>query len=200
MEITETLMFERSAAIATGLNADEIYMRYQRNDRVNWRRSQKFSNLLVCPRSGLTMDEIDKIIARSSAKFGKVPNVFVIDYIQLVRGKGSRYERVSDAAEEAKVLAKKWNCIGIVISQIGRKKKEHGDESDIQEVTLFDGKESGSLENSCGVMLGLWKTSKTEMKCRVLKNTKGTAGSEAYIQIQGGSFIMSPSTTYSKAA
>lgn len=198
MEITETLMFERSAAIATGLNAEEIYMKYARGEAVNWKRSRKFNNLLVCPRSGLTMEDVDQLIARSSAKFGKVPNVFVLDYIQLIRGKGSRYDRVSDAAEQAKVLAKKWNCIGVVISQIGRKKKEQGDESEIQEVSLFDGKESGSLENSCGVMLGLWKTSKTEMKCRVLKNTKGTAGSEANIEIQGGTFIMNPSASYAK--
>jgi hypothetical protein len=41
------------------------------------------------------------------------------------------------------------------------------------EVGLYDGKESGSLENSCGVLLGIWKTSQIEMNCKVLKNTKG---------------------------
>jgi len=192
LEITETLMFERSAAIATGLSAEEIYMKYSRGESVNWKRSGKFKNLLVCPRSGITMKDIDETIARSSAKFGKVPNVFVIDYIQLIRGKGSRYERVSDAAEEAKVLAKKWNCIGVVISQIGRKKVAEGDENQIQEVNLCDGKESGSLENSCGVMLGIWKTTKTELTCRVLKNTKGTGGSEARMVLEGGSFVIRP--------
>jgi hypothetical protein len=44
------------------------------------------------------------------------------------------------------------------------------------EVSLCDAKESGSFENSCSVVLGMWKTSKTDMKCRVLKNTKGLAG------------------------
>jgi hypothetical protein len=59
-------------------------------------------------------------------------------------------------------------------------------------VSLYDGKESGSLENSCRVLLGMWKTSKTEMLCRVLKNTKGLAGNTVAMRIRGGTFIIEP--------
>jgi hypothetical protein len=104
-----------------------------------------------------------------------------------------RYERVSEACEETKRLAKKWNLIGIILSQIARKNRsEANTEEEIREVSLYDGKESGSLENSCSVLLGMWKTSKTEMKCRVLKNTKGLAGNTVAMKIRGGAFIIEP--------
>jgi replicative DNA helicase len=72
-----------------------------------------------------------------------LPRVFVIDYAQLVRGHGSRYDRMSDTCEETKRLAKKWNAIGIIISQVSR---PAGD-SDNSEVGLYDAKESGSFES-----------------------------------------------------
>lgn len=192
LEVTETLIFERSAAISSGLDAEEVFHTYKKGKSVNWQRSEKFKNLFVCPRSNMSMQDIDEYIARSSAKIGKSPEVFVIDYLQLVRGKGNRYERISDAAEEAKVLAKKWKSIGIVISQIGRKKKDDDADTSVLVPTLQDAKESGSIENSVGLMLGVWKTAKNEMRCKVLKNTKGLAGQEVSMSIVGGTFAIVP--------
>jgi hypothetical protein len=65
----------------------------------------------------------------------------------------------------------------IILSQIARKyRSEANTEEEIREVSLCDATESGSFENLCSVVLGMWKTSKTDMECRVLKNTKGLAG------------------------
>jgi hypothetical protein len=186
-------MFERGAAIATGINTTEVHHRYREGDRVEWRSGGKMSNLLVSTRS-MNMKQIDELISRSSAKLGSVPRVVVIDYVQLVKGEGSRYERVSEACEEAKRLAKEWNLIVIILSQIARKSRsEANTEEEIREVNLNDAKESGSFENSCSVVLGMWKTSPTEMKCRVLKNTKGLAGNTVAMKIRGGTFIIEPS-------
>jgi len=193
LEITETLLFERNVAIVTGQHAESVFSTYKGGQRANWQRGDKFKNLYVCPRSNMSMKDIDEHIARSSAKIGKSPDVFVIDYLQLVRGKGSRYERISDAAEEAKVLAKKWKAIGIVISQIGRKQKKDDEEDDhINIPTLQAAKDSGSIENSVGLMLGVWKTSRQEMRCKILKNSKGTPGQEVAMKIEGGSFRITP--------
>ncbi len=193
LEITETLLFERNAAIATGKAAEGVFDCYKSGNSMNWQRGEKFKNLYVCPRSNMSMQDIDEHIARSSAKIGKSPDVFAIDYLQLVRGKGNRYERISDAAEEAKVLAKKWKAIGIVISQIGRKQKKEGEEEDhINVPTLQAAKDSGSIENSVGLMLGVWKVSREEMRCKILKNSKGTPGQEVAMRIEGGSFRISP--------
>ena len=128
-------------------------------------------------------------IGRASAKLGCLPRVFVIDYAQLVRGNGSRYDRMSETCEEAKRLAKKWNAIGIIVSQVSRPKDKDDDDS---ELTLYDAKESGSFENSCGLVLSVGKTTKTELKCRVLKNTRGTAGQEAAAKLIDNTYIIEP--------
>ena len=192
LEISGPLMFERGAAIATGIDTGEVHHRYREGDRVEWRSDGKMSNLLVSTRC-MNMKQIDELISRSSAKLGSLPRVVVIDYTQLIRGEGTRYERVSEACEETKRLAKKWNLIGVILSQIARKNRnEANTEEEIHEVSLCDAKESGSFENSCSVVLGLWKTSKTDMKCRVLKNTKGLAGNTVAMKIRGGTFIIEP--------
>ena len=192
LEISGPLMFERGAAIATGIDTTEVHHHYREGDRVDWRSGGKMSNLLVSTRS-MNMKQIDELISRSSAKLGSVPRVVVIDYIQLIKGEGTRYERVSEACEETKRLAKKWNLIAVILSQISRKNRNDANtEEEVREVSLYDGKESGSLENSCSVLLGMWKTSTTDMKCRVLKNTKGLAGNTVAMKIRGGTFIIEP--------
>ena len=56
-------------------------------------------------------------------------------------------------------IAKKWNLIAIILSQIARKyRSEANTEEEIREVSLCDAKESGSFENSCSVVLGMWKS------------------------------------------
>jgi replicative DNA helicase len=98
------------------------------------------------------MPEIDERIGRASAKLGCTPRVFVIDYAQLVRGPGSRYERMSATCEESKRLAKKWNAVGIIVSQVARP-----DDDGDNQVGIYDAKESGSFENSCGLVLASGK-------------------------------------------
>jgi KaiC/GvpD/RAD55 family RecA-like ATPase len=186
-------MFERAAAIATGIETGEIEKRYLCGEGVEWQAGGKLEKLLVCT-AGVNMKQVDEEICRSSAKFGCTPKVFVVDYIQLIRGAGNRYERVSEAREEAKRLAKKWNTVAILISQISRKQNdgEPAEEDKIREVRLHDAKESGSFENSCSVVLGVWKTAKAEMRCRVLKNTKGLFGNTVAMKIWGGTYIIDP--------
>jgi hypothetical protein len=62
----------------------------------------------------------------------------------------------------------------------------------VREVTLHDAKESGSFENSCSLILGQWKTSKTTMRCRVLKDSSGVSGKTVDMDIRGGTYIVDP--------
>jgi hypothetical protein len=189
LELSGPQMFERAAAIATGYNAWRISQFYDEGDRVDWWTSSKFANLLTCTAT-LSMPEIDERIGRASAKLGCTPRVFVIDYAQLVRGAGSRYERMSATCEESKRLAKKWNAVGIIVSQVARP-----DDDGDNQVGIYDAKESGSFENSCGLVLGVWKTSKTDMVCRVLKNTRGYAGKEVAMCLRDNTYIIEPVAT-----
>jgi hypothetical protein len=137
----------------------------------------------------MTMRDIDEEISRSSAKLGCPAKIVAIDYVQLADGAGSRYERVSDACEAARRLAKKHHVVVILVSQVSRKQ---GDQNEVREVTLHDAKESGSFENSCSLLLGLWKTSRTTMRCRVLKNSRGLSGNTVEMAIRGGTYIIDP--------
>ena len=186
LELSAPQMFERAAAISTGYDAWRISQYYDEAERVDWWTSGKFVNLLTCTAS-LSMPEIDERIGRASAKLGCTPRVFVIDYAQLVRGPGSRYERMSATCEEAKRLAKKWNAVGIIVSQVARP-----DDDDDNEVSIYDAKESGSFENSCGLVLGVWKTSKTDMVCKILKNTRGYGGKKVAMRLRGNTYIIEP--------
>ena len=191
LELSRAAMFERDVAISMGIAASEVQRIYQTGERIDWRPHSKFRNVLIAT-STMTMPKIDEEIARSSAKLGRMPRAFVIDYVQLVRGTGSRYDRVSDACEEAKCLAKKWGMVGIIVSQIARKKDGETTEAEIREIFLHDAKGSGSFENSCSLVLGFWRTEEDEMKCRILKNTRGPMGKLITMKIRAASYIIEP--------
>ena len=188
LELGELPMFERIAAISASVDAERIENTYREGGRVDWRRSGRFKNAIVYT-DAVTMRDIDEEIWRSSAKLGCPPKIVAIDYVQLTDGAGSRYERVSDACEAARRLAKKHHVVVILVSQVSRKQ---GDQKQVREVSLHDAKESGSFENSCSLVLGLWKTSKTTMRCRVLKSSRGLSGNTVEMTIRGGTYIIDP--------
>jgi 5S rRNA maturation endonuclease (ribonuclease M5) len=189
LELADDPIFERLAGIATGTDTREIEDIYRAHKHVNWRKTGRFRNLLLCTDT-LKMAEIDTEVARASAKLGCPPKVVAIDYAQLVPGPGARYERVSDTCEAARRLAKQHHAVVILVSQVSR--PERGKNSAVREVSLHDAKETGAFENSCSLVLGMRKTSQTEMSCRVLKNSRGLAGNAAAMQILGGSFRIVP--------
>jgi hypothetical protein len=191
LELAEDPMFERMAGISTGIDTKEIEDIYRARKRVDWRKTGRFPNLLVCTDT-LKMNEIDAEVARASAKLGCPPRVIAIDYAQLVPGSGTRYERVSDTCEAARRLAKQHHAVVILVSQVSRPEKNKSGAA--REVSLHDAKESGAFENSCSLVLGVRKTSQTEMSCRVLKNSRGLAGNKVAMRIVGGSYRIVPAT------
>jgi replicative DNA helicase len=192
LELAEDPMFERLAGISTGIDTKQIEDIYRANKRVDWWKSGRFRNLLVCT-DALKMSEIDTEVARASAKLGCPPAVVAIDYAQLVPGAGTRYERVSDTCEAARRLAKQHHAVVILVSQVSRPEKSKNGGA-AREVSLHDAKESGAFENSCSLVLGVRKTSQTEMSCRVLKNSRGLAGNIVAMRILGGSYRIVPAT------
>ena len=195
LELAGGKMFERGVAVAADIGADTIEGIYLAGQTANWRKSGRLRNLLVCP-GVLTMEQINEEVVRSSAKFGCSPKVIAIDYAQLVRtpGNRSRYERMSDVCEEARILANRHHLVVILVSQIHRPRDDNGRANATREVTLHDAKDSGSFENSCSLILGQWKTSKTTMRCRVLKDSRGVSGKTIDMEVRGGTYIIDPAT------
>lgn len=182
MELPTSLLFERFVAMGGKMPQKEVEMAY-RNTLAPMSGSDTFMrNFFVCPRSGITMEEIRKTINNAELKMGERPKLILIDYVQLIQGRGSsRYERTSNVAEELKILAKETKTIVVIASQVGRKKDDDGKHG----VGLHDAKDSGAIENSSGLVIGLWKTELSTMKMRILKNTKGTGGIEITCNFNG---------------
>lgn len=171
MELPETSIFERQHAIAENIRCEVIEREFKEGGRTS---TESWNHIFVCAESGLSIAAIEKIIMQSELKIGSPPELVVVDYIQLMSGQGSRRERFSDAAEQLKVLAKRVNTRMVLLSQIHRKPEEE------TEIYLHDAKETGSIENSSGMLLGLFRdeedTTGATMVVKVLKCTKGKAG------------------------
>lgn len=176
LELPEELMFERLAAMRSKMQCSMIEQCYASGEKLGQEVCDKhFPNLYICTKPRLSVKQLQKYIELSELKIGEKPQLILLDYVGLIGGDGGdKYEKVSNIAEDLKVMAKETGTIVIASSQIKRKDPEN------PEVTLYDAKDSGSIENSCGLMIGAWKNAENRelMHLKVLKNTKGTPGLE----------------------
>jgi replicative DNA helicase len=184
MELPEPLMFERSIAINTGFPCKDVELGYRNGDVLGSDDLRRLDDMLICTEPKMTTERLEMLINRSELKFGCRPQIVFVDYIGLIQGKGrSRYERLSDTAEELKIIAKATNTILVLASQIHRKGAE-----DDAEIFLHDAKDSGSIENSSGLVLGAWRSGDGSTMCiKVLKNTKGRSGDIIECNFNGAS-------------
>lgn len=174
IELPAELLFERFVAAKTKMRSREVESTYADGDHLGGKAlSHYFRNLFICDDANLTTEKLEAMILRSELKIGQRPKVVLVDYVQLLKGEGeSRYDRASNVAESIKRIAKATGTVIVIASQRGRPKEGE------YEVTLHSAKESGSLENSSGLVLGVWrdKDDKGLLHIKVLKNTKGTGG------------------------
>jgi 5S rRNA maturation endonuclease (ribonuclease M5) len=187
LELPGTLTFERFVQMAMEESGSNVQNVYARKSQLDWRK-KGLNHVHVCSLSKLTLEGIEKIITKSELKIGERPVLVMIDYIGLVTGKGKdRYERISNVAEEMKILAKSTNTIVVLASQIHRKENNPSGE-----VSLHDAKDSGSIENSSGLVIGAWRepNDKTVLNLKILKNTKGSAGMKIPCKFNGQTMLI----------
>lgn len=182
LELPQEMMFERFWAIKMGATCVEVEQEYKSNgvfpaDVV----MKQFPKLYICPEPRLSVEQFETLVTKSELKIGEKPKLVGIDYVQLVEGKGSRYERTSDVAEGVKVVAKATQSVVVVLSQVDRGSGRSG------EVGIHSAKGSGSLENSSGVVITAERDEKDEtlLTLKVVKSTKGGAGLEILCNIDG---------------
>lgn len=172
LELPDTLLFERFVAIKSGLTCQNVERGYIDGDAVGEETLNKFGHLFICSESKMSAERLEMLINKSELKIGQRPQLVLVDYIGLMEGTGDRYQRISNIAESLKVIAKSTQTIIVITSQIRRR------DSDAAEIFLHDAKDSGSIENSSGLVLGAWRDDKNsqKLKIKVLKNTKGCSG------------------------
>lgn len=183
LELNDETMFERFSSIGSGAATSFIESFYREGKIADWRRKPTLGpNVFLCPKPGLTCADIRSFIIQSEMKIGEMPAVVMVDYVGLIRGVGSsKYEKMSGVAEDLKTIAKELGVVMVICSQISRK----GDDS-TEEIHLHDAKDSGSIENSVQLALGMWRDPDPEKKTRIwtkiLKNTKGQPGAKVPLQ------------------
>lgn len=164
LELPGVLCFERFAAISNSIRQEDIEQRYKGSGGV---RIGGMDHIKVCDQAGLTVSQLESAITETS------PDCVMIDYVGLIQAERarSRYERMSDVAESLKVMAKNTNTVVIAATQIHRKGDDYPDT-----VSIHDAKDSGSIENSAGVLIGAWRKKEDPINTlciKVIKNTKG---------------------------
>lgn len=188
LELPGPLSFERFVAMSLSKPALDVMTHYNSGSIPPWRETSKLNHISVCSKSNLHPDEIEKIIVQSELKTGKQPRLVLLDYIGLVQSPGkSRYERLSTIAEQLKSIAKSTKTIIVIASQIHRKPDQ-----DSPEIFLHDAKDSGSIENSSGLVIGLWRSGDSGqiLHLKILKNTKGRSGLTIPCNFHGQSLLI----------
>ena len=165
LELAPEDMAERYMARWNRLRCREIEAKYKHGETLG---TKGWSHIYTCPLSAASVDAMETIVRKSELKIGRKPGLVLVDYIGLVSaGKGKRYERISDVAEGLKRMARSTNTVVIIGSQVFRDK-------DRIEVGLHDAKESGSIENSAQMAMGIWRPAENKLCIRVNKQTRGS--------------------------
>jgi KaiC/GvpD/RAD55 family RecA-like ATPase len=175
LELPTSLLFERYMSMETGIDGEDLYKSVKSDPEVPF-QTTRFKHVWTCTKSRLSPEQIEERIQKASMKIGSEPVIVVVDYVGLVAGKGERYNRVSDAVEFFKTTAKNLNVIMVVVAQISRPP-----DRELGEPKLHSAKDSGSIESSAGLHLGLSRDANDPglLRVKVLKSTKGGAGNVA---------------------
>jgi replicative DNA helicase len=153
---------------------------------------EKFSNLHICDRAGLSVSEMEAITRRMKKQHGI--GLVLIDHLGLVGGHHNLrpYERVSINSQQIKNLAKRCDVSVVLAMQVSR---EAGGDGSIP-LTLSSTRDSGVTEEVVDYLVGLHRPGRNlslgldqQMKyedivmARVLKNRHGAVGEEVAVHI-----------------
>jgi len=166
MELPGELLAERWLAIEHQREQEEIEKAVLTN---SLNIGTMFDHVYTHDESGMQVNKMRYVIDNFQFATGKKPRLILVDYIGLMDSDGrNSYERVSNAIRELKIIAKNTRTSIIVVSQINRDSAKQN-----EPLTLFSAKDSGAVENSAGIVLGMWRPNNgNRLHISVLKQTK----------------------------
>jgi 5S rRNA maturation endonuclease (ribonuclease M5)/energy-coupling factor transporter ATP-binding protein EcfA2 len=181
LELPLQKMFLRETMMEVRCFGRDVIKDYQDSD-FSISGSDRYENMkhvLICPKSGLSMDTIESYITKSELKFGVHPTIVMVDYMGLVRHQQarSRYEAMAYSAEKAKEVAKNTNTILFMGSQVSR---PEGRKGPVHDIDLHHAKGAGELESSANLVLGLARIDRHLLRLKVIKNNDGDTGKFIY--------------------
>lgn len=144
--------------------------------------------LRIVDRSGQTVDDIELYATMANeTHFDKPLGMIVIDYFQYIKmaGKKDNYAEMSQTARRMKELAKKLDCLVVVLTQTSREGGTDGSTP----LSLQSARDTGAIEETGDYVLGVYRPAASskiteeerlslqhEYYCQVLKNRWGPIG------------------------
>lgn len=173
--------------LASEAMVDSQKMRSGNLDESDWHKMAKVlypisnAQLLIDDTPGISITDIRAKCRR--LKLEKNLGLIVIDYLQLMQGRGrseSRQQEISEISRSLKILAKELDVPVICLSQLSRAPEQRPDHRPI----LSDLRESGAIEQDADIVMFLYRddyyNKETEKKniseVIVAKNRHGSTG------------------------
>jgi len=154
LEMNKEQLVGRILSIISSINVQKIINKNLSFDDLQYLEGQGATldsvPLYIDDTAGMTISDL-KNQARILKKEKNI-ELLVIDYLQLMTGKGrtgNREQEISEISRGLKVLAKELNIPVIALSQLSRKCEERGDKKPL----LSDLRESGAIEQDADMVI-----------------------------------------------
>jgi len=168
LELSFETLCERYAAMKNGVSVRTVKERMLQGREL---LSPDMSNVFIQKIKRCSVEKIRERVDRIEQEIQEFVDVVGIDYVGLMGGTGSSYERTSSNVEQFKEYISDEGRVGILTSQVTRPAdRENGM---FECPSPFSAKNSGSIENSCQELIGVWRPGQDRrmMKARCLKYT-----------------------------
>ena len=178
LEMSKATFIERMMQIYFDMSRYEVWQGIKNGTLYVDGFIDKYEDLNVYGRV-YSVFEISRLVERDNLK------IIFIDFLQLIkktRGK-SIYENVSYQIEELKELAKNKECVIFLLIQLSRK-----GEGGWVPVTIDMARDSGTIEENCDFLMGIWNPNlhenlsvndkeywREKISVKLLKNKRGLA-------------------------
>ena len=190
LEQPDSMVFERYAQMALEEPGSVVEREWQQSDANRMEIRGAVIELLgthaYTAVQGLGLDGLHRVVGLTRERASRPVDVLVVDYLGLIQMGGmgrSLYEQVSTCARALKQFAKEQDLSLILLCQVGRLAGEDGSEP----LTTSSARESGAVEESADVLLGLYRPFlhrvdsagndiDTYVSVQILKNRKGPEG------------------------
>jgi 5S rRNA maturation endonuclease (ribonuclease M5) len=170
LELSYNTLCERYGAMVNGISVRSLKEKMRHGFSLI---EPNIDNVFLQKVEGLTVQKIKDRVNQLEQITQKRIHAVSVDYIGLMGGFGSAYEKTSSNVEDFKAWISATNRVGLLTSQITR--PEDKDNGIFQCPNPFSAKNSGSIENSAQELLAFWRPSddKRAMKCKCWKYTHG---------------------------
>jgi hypothetical protein len=170
LELSYKTLCERYGAMVNGLSVRALKEKMRFGLSLT---EPNIDNVFIQKCEGLTVEKIKERVDMIEQVAQKKIHAVSVDYIGLMGGFGSLYEKTSANVEAFKAYVSATGRVGFLTSQVTR--PEDKEDGMYKCPNPFSAKNSGSIENSAQALLAFWKPSdeRTAMKCKCWKYTHG---------------------------